>query len=99
MNTPRRNVRTQQFKTLYGQLPERIQQLAVGAFTLFCRDPSHASLRRHELDDNKRGNHRKSSISVAVSMQYRAIYVEDGNDNVWYWIGNHGDYDTFTGRK
>jgi hypothetical protein len=32
-------------------------------------------------------------------MKYRAIYVVDGETNVWYWIGSHANYDTFTGGK
>ena len=34
-----------------------------------------------------------------ITMQYRAIYVVDGNTNVWYWCGSHNDYDNFTGGK
>jgi hypothetical protein len=39
-------------------------------------------------------------VSISVTIGYRAIYVtdEDGT-NVWYWIGTHADYDTFTGKK
>lgn len=96
---PRRNVRTKKFKSLYSQLPEKTQALAVDAFKLFCKEPDHPSLLRHPLADTKKGQHRKGSVSVAISLKYRAIYVEDGNDNVWYWIGSHSDYNTFTGRK
>jgi hypothetical protein len=32
-------------------------------------------------------------------LQYRAIYVVDGDINVWYWIGSHADYDRFIGSR
>ncbi len=96
---PNRNVRTAQFRAQYGRLPERIRALAVAAYAKFRQDPTHPSLRLHELEDMARGRHRRGSKSVSVSMQYRAIYVEDRGDNVWYWIGTHADYDAFTGRK
>ena len=45
------------------------------------------------------GQHEAGSVSVSITRQYRAIYVRQGEVNVWYWIGTHADYDTFTGRK
>jgi hypothetical protein len=34
-------------------------------------------------------------------MQYRAIYVvdEETDQNVWYWIGTHAQYEKFTGKR
>jgi hypothetical protein len=52
----------------------------------------------HALEDNNKGRHRKTSFSVTITMQYRAIFVVDGEVNVWYWIGSHSDYNTFTGK-
>ena len=46
-----------------------------------------------------RGSIGRESISVSVTIGYRAIYVVRNNGNVWYWIGTHADYDKFTGRK
>lgn len=37
-------------------------------------------------------------MSVSITMQYRAIYVVDGDTNVWYWIGSHSDYNNFIGK-
>lgn len=95
----RRNVRTASFRDMYSQLPERIRALAILAFRQFLRDPSHPSLAVHELHPNRRGQHRPGSVSVAINRQYRAIYVPDGQDNVWYWIGSHSTYNTYTGRN
>ncbi|GAC1342242.1 MAG: hypothetical protein NVSMB14_07030 [Isosphaeraceae bacterium] len=94
-----RNVRTADFKLQYDRLPVRIQRLAVAAYRRFLNDPGHSSLRLHTLDDNNRGRHRKGSRSVSITMQYRAIFVEDEDTNTWYWIGTHAEYDAFTGKK
>lgn len=80
-------------------LPPNIQRLADAAFEQFRRDPHHPSLRLHALEDNDRGRHRNGSFSVSVTMKYRAVYVVDGNTNVWYWIGTHNDYENFIGKK
>ena len=80
-------------------LPARVQKLATQVFERFCENPDHPSLRRHRLEDTDKGQHRTGSYSISISMQYRAIYVEDEDTNVWYWIGSHADYDTFTGGK
>jgi len=60
-------------------------------------NPAHPGLRCHPLEDTAKGRHRKGSYSVTITMQYRAIYVVDGEANVWYWIGNHNDYERFIG--
>jgi hypothetical protein len=94
-----RNVRTRDFKQRFDRLPEHVRRLAVVAFRLFRDDPDHPMLHRHPLGDTHRGQHRAGSFSVWINRQYRAIYVEDGGTNVWYWVGSHSDYNIFTGRN
>jgi hypothetical protein len=84
---------------MFASLPPPIRRAAKGAYRMFLRDPAHPALRHHELDDNRRGRHRKNSFSVSITMQYRAIYTVDGGTNVWYWVGNHNDCENFTGKK
>jgi hypothetical protein len=95
----RRNVRTAEYKDLESRLPQRIIKLSDLKFDQFCENPTHPSLRSHPLGDDGRGRHRPGSVSVAINMQYRAIYVVDGDTNVWYWVGSHNDYDVYTGRR
>jgi hypothetical protein len=94
-----RNRTTRQFRDLFEGLPAHIQALTRDACILFDRNPAHRSLRHHELQDNKKAQHVPGSFSVSITMQYRAIYVREGETNVWYWIGTHAEYDVFTGRK
>jgi plasmid maintenance system killer protein len=94
-----RNVRTAESHRLLESLPTSVRRNAEAAFQMFLASPDHPALRRHPLQDIHRGRHRAESWSVSVNIQYRAIYVVDGDTNVWYWIGSHADYDRLTGRK
>jgi hypothetical protein len=92
------NRTTRTFRELYSNLPKSIRELCRSKCLVFNDDPKHPSLRSHELNDNSKGSHKNDSVSIAITMRYRAIYVvDDDGMNVWYWIGTHDDYDTFTG--
>ncbi len=94
-----KNRTTRQFREQYARLPKHVQQATRASCILFDQDPAHPSLRAHDLAETKQGQHFRGSVSVSVSLQYRAIFVAEGATNVWYWIGSHAEYDRFTGRK
>jgi hypothetical protein len=94
-----RNVRTKTYKERLARQGARVAELAEYAFRLFLANPEDPALHNHPLEDTHRGRHRKNSRAVWVTLRYRAIYVVDGDTNVWYWIGSHEDYNNFTGRK
>lgn len=94
---PRRNRRLESFRALFNPLPDRVKAAAVSSFERFCNNPMHPSLRLHRLRETRKGRHRPDSFSVSVGSQYRALFFEDGDANLWYWIGTHADYDEFTG--
>ena len=98
-DSPIRNCRTSQFRALFQGLPESVKELAQAAFRRFVENPNHPALRLHRLQNNSKGSHRTGSWSVSITKQYRAIYVVDGDTNVWYWVGSHNDYENFTGKK
>jgi hypothetical protein len=79
-------------------LPTQYQQAAEAAYIMFQQNPNHPSLRPHTLKPTKKGQHWSGSISVTIAKNYRAIYAARNGVNIWYWIGTHGDYDTFAGR-
>lgn len=95
----KKNCRSWSFKQQQSALPEKIQQLAEQAFNLFKTDPAHPSLRSHGLADSNRGRHYLGSVSISITMKYRAIYVETENAILWYWIGSHADYNNFIGKS
>lgn len=84
---------------MFAKLPANIQALARAAFQLFRQNPDHPSLRRHPLADTRKGRHQTGSFAVSIDRRYRAIYVVNGDTNVWYWIGSHSDYNNFIGAK
>ncbi len=94
-----RNVRTKAYKSRLAHSGEHVAKLAEQAFKLFLANPEDPALHNHPLDDTHRGRHRRQSRAVSITLCYRAIYVVDGDTNVWYWIGSHEDYNIFTGRK
>jgi hypothetical protein len=51
------------------------------------------------LKDTKKGEHVPDSVSISITMQYRAIFVVVDGINVWYWIGSHSEYNRFTGKS
>lgn len=94
-----RNVRTGKYKEMLSKLHPGIRALAESAFKRFEIEPLDPALENHPLKDIHRGRHRKGSRAVSVTARYRAIYVVEGGDNIWYWIGSHEDYNNFTGIK
>lgn len=93
------NRRTWAFHALFVALPAQYRRAATATFRMFIQNPQHPALRVHTLAPTKTGQHWPGSISVSISMKYRAIYAVRNGVNVWYWIGTHADYDTFIGRK
>lgn len=84
---------------MFRSLPPEVRRSAKRVYRQFVADPKHPSLRLHELAATRRGQHKPGSRSVSVTMKYRAIYVVEDGVNIWYWIGPHSDYESFTGRK
>lgn len=72
------------FWRCYRHLPESLQRLADEKFALLKQDPNHPSLRL-----------KKVSVfgSVRIHLRYRALAKERVEGLVWFWIGNHRDYE------
>jgi hypothetical protein len=82
---------------MFDRLPADVRVEAVMAYRRFLTDPSHRSLRHHALKENRRGSHRPGSFSVSINRNYRAIYLNDAGQNVWYWVGSHSEFNRFAG--
>lgn len=82
---------------MFEALPVQIQELARRRFELFCQNAAHPSLKHHRLNDVSARAMRPESYAVYLNMQYRAVYVVQGDTNIWYWIGTHAAYDRLTG--
>ncbi|HMO52016.1 MAG TPA: hypothetical protein PKE26_15635 [Kiritimatiellia bacterium] len=76
-----------QFWDAYNCLTPEIRQLADKNFDLLKRDSRHLSLQL-----KKTGRF----WSARVGLGHRALAVECTDGLVWFWIGNHSDYDRLT---
>ena len=72
------------FWECYNQLPDAIRKLADKNFTLLKADPGHPSLHFKKV-----GRFR----SARVGRNFRALAVEIDDGLLWFWIGNHAEYD------
>jgi hypothetical protein len=72
------------FWRCYRALPAVVQELADKNFDLLKTNPHHPSLHFKKI-----GAYR----SVRVGLVYRALAVENSEDLIWFWIGNHSEYD------
>ena len=68
----------------YNSLPQHIRDLADRNFQLLKENPSHPSLRFRDM-----GRFR----SARVGRAYRALAVEVEDGYLWFWIGNHDEYE------
>ncbi|TWT81725.1 hypothetical protein CA13_31780 [Planctomycetes bacterium CA13] len=76
------------FWDCYKQLPDAIRTLADKNFTLLKADPHHPSLHFKKV-----GRYR----SARVGRDFRALAVETDDGLLWFWIGNHAEYDRLIG--
>lgn len=79
-----KHVATRRFWLAYEALPVSVRQLADKSFALLAEDPLHPSVRLKQVG---------RFWSARVGLAYRALAVEGDGRLVWFWIGNHADYD------
>lgn len=72
------------FWKCYHALPAHIRELADKSFALLQADPTHPSLHFKKV-----GRFR----SARVGLQYRALAVEVEDGLLWFWIGDHAEYE------
>lgn len=77
---------TERFRKAFAELPKEIQHQAKDAYKQFKKDPFYPSLRF------KRVHSTKPVYSVRISIEYRAVGIQDENEIIWFWIGSHDDY-------
>lgn len=72
------------FWQCYDALPPATKKLADENFELLKQDPRHPSLHFKQIG---------KFWSVRVGLRYRALGVSAPDCIIWFWIGNHSDYD------
>ena len=68
----------------YENLPKGIKEIADKNFNLLKMNPNHPSLHFKKVNNY---------WSVRVGIRYRAIAIEMADGLLWFWIGNHSQYD------
>jgi len=78
---------TPKFWKFYARLPRSVQQQARKAYQMWKVNPRHPSLHFKRVDD------KEPIFSVRVSNDYRVLGFLEGDTAIWYWIGNHDEYE------
>ncbi len=78
---------TKRFRQMLAKLPSDVRRQAQEAYKLFRQNLNHPSLRF------KRVHNTEPIYSARININYRAIGVVDGGEIVWFWIGQHAEYD------
>jgi hypothetical protein len=76
------------FWLCYRQLPISTQETANKNFTLLKSDSRHPSLHFKKVG---------KYYSARVGLNYRVLGVEVVDGVLWFWIGNHSEYDKIIG--
>ena len=80
---------TANFRKLFANLPDSVQQRSRQAYKKFKQAPHHPSLLFKPV-------HLSLPIySARISKDYRAVGVRKDNEIIWFWIGSHSDYVTY----
>jgi hypothetical protein len=80
-----KSVRAPSFFKMFEELPIEVQERARNQFKKFKKNPNQPGLKFKHLKGNL--------YSVRINDQYRAVAVKKEDVYIWYWIGNHSEYD------
>ena len=75
---------TDRFWKCFGQLPEPVQKASRQRFQLLSANREHPSLHFKKVG---------KLWSARAGVNHRALAVQDGEDFIWVWIGNHDEYE------
>ena len=67
----------------FEELPVTVQQIARRNFDLLKANPRHPSLRFRNV-----GRYWSARVGAA----HRAVALKDGDDFIWFWVGDHDEY-------
>lgn len=78
---------TRRFWRLFRDLPPEVQRDAKRAYRLFRANAAHLGLQFKKLEGED------DIYSARIGLDYRALAVKKKDRIVWYWIGDHAEYD------
>jgi hypothetical protein len=78
------------FWACFQELSEEIQRSTTKQYRLWLRDVKHPSVQFKRV---------QNYWSARITDNYRALGIADGDTVVWFWIGNHSEYERLIKRK
>jgi len=81
------SITTAAFWKCYSALSETVRKQARATYKQFQKDPYYPSLHFKQVHSTR------PIYSVRITKEYRAVGIIQGEDIIWFWIGNHSDYD------
>ena len=78
---------TPKFWKRYNNLPRKEQQRARRAYQIWKSNPNATGLRF------KRVSEEEPIYSARVSDSYRVLGLMEGDTVIWFWIGDHDEYE------
>lgn len=81
-----------QFRKLFADLPQQVQDRTREAYRQFKEDPSYPSLRFKKVHPSL------PIYSARISQNYRAVGQLDGDTVIWFWVGSHAEYNQLLGQ-
>lgn len=82
-----KSIGTPEFWRMYHRLSAPVQEQVQKACSLFQKNPKHPGLSLERLRCDPQ------SWSVRITKNFRAVGTMQGDAMIWYWIGNHRDFD------
>jgi len=83
---------TSQFRKLFADLPQQVQDRTREAYRQFKEDPSYPSLRFKKVHPSL------PIYSARISQNYRAVGQLDGDTVILFWVGSHAEYNQLLGQ-
>lgn len=78
---------TSQFRACYAALPADVREHARKAYKIWKENPAHPGLNFKLVIPEMR------VYSVRIGRSHRALGVLEQDTVIWYWIGNHDEYE------
>jgi mRNA-degrading endonuclease RelE of RelBE toxin-antitoxin system len=72
------------FEKAAKKLPKRIAKKLDASFEILKENSNHPALQFKKV-----GN----LYSIRITLNYRALAYKDEQDYIWFWVGEHDEYD------
>jgi hypothetical protein len=79
-----KHLASRRFWQAYERFDPPLRERADRAFELLKENPGHPSLQFKKIG---------RFWSARIGLRHRALAVENDESLIWFWVGNHADYD------